>query len=56
VDFFLDYAPEDELPRIRRLINEGRVSNTLLYDKDLGLYRRLMINRFYHGQRKRMLT
>lgn len=56
VDFFLDYVPKDELPRIRRLINEGRVSNTLLYEKDLGLYRRLMINRFYHGQRKRMLT
>lgn len=54
VDFFLGEAAESHLPQARRLINQGRVSNTLLYNRDLGLYRRLMINRFYHGQRKRM--
>ncbi len=49
----LDYAPARVLPQVRRLINEGKVSNTLLYDEDLTFYRRIMINRFYHQQWKR---
>lgn len=49
----LDYAPSRVLPQVRRLINEGKVTNTLLYQEDLTLYRRIMINRFYHQQWKR---
>ena len=49
----LDYAPERTLPQIRRLMNEHKTDCTLLYEKDMTLYRRIMINRFYHQQWQR---
>ncbi len=49
----LEYAPERTLPQIRRLMNEKKSDCTLLYDKDMTFYRRIMINRFYHQQWQR---
>ena len=49
----LEYAPERTLPQIRRLMNEQKCDCTLLYERDLTLYRRIMINRFYHQQWQR---
>ena len=49
----LEYAPERPLPQIRRLMNEQKCDCTLLYERDLTLYRRIMINRFYHQQWQR---
>ena len=43
----LECANPRLLPQIRRLINEKKVCNTLLYDKDMNLYRYIRINRFY---------
>ena len=43
----LEYANPRLLPQIRRLINEKKVCNTLLYDKDMNLCRYIRINRFY---------
>ncbi|MDO4281155.1 MAG: carboxylate--amine ligase [Peptococcaceae bacterium] len=49
----LQYAPERVLPQIRQLLHSGHHDCTLLYDKDLTPYRRVMINRFYHQQWQR---
>ena len=49
----LEYAPERTLPQIRRLMSAKKTDCTLLYDKDLTLYRRIMINRFYRQQWQR---
>lgn len=46
----LEYAPKNMLPQVRRLINQKRFDKTLLYSEDLTMYRRIMINRFYHQQ------
>ena len=49
----LEYAPERTLPQIRRLMSAKKSDCTLLYDKDMTLYRRVMINRFYRQQWQR---
>ena len=53
VKLLLQYAPDRTLPQLRRLINEKKVDCTLLCDEDKTLYRKIMINRFYHQQWKR---
>ncbi len=49
----LDYAPDVLMPEVRRLLNEKRVSNTLLYSADQNPLREWRINRFYRQQRAR---